>query len=182
MTAMVDKAVCPSGPGAGHVLIVNSASFGAVSLSLAWVNDGAFVFTADQPPTRTVYAGDGWFREARWGIAIAVSLPDGVHVFDATEIKVALHSAGVILEYRQPVEVYAELFLAGLARLGVEAVRRIAADWYATEVASSRDEIAVGSWRKEMRRVWGSRKEMSRACLVSFNLIDAVRGDAKLAA
>jgi hypothetical protein len=164
------------------VLIVNSASFGAVSLSLAWVNDGAFVFTADQPPTRTVHIGDDWFRESRWGVALAVSLPDGVHVFDATEVQVAIHAAGVVLEHHMPVDVLAELFLAGLGRLGVQEVRRIAAEWRATCAASARQYASDSLWRKEVRRVWGSRKEMDLASLAKSDLLRAVQGDAKLAA
>ncbi|WP_206784231.1 hypothetical protein [Amycolatopsis sp. MtRt-6] len=182
MTALIDKAVPTQVAPAGHVLIVNSTSFGAVSLSLAWVNDGAFVFTADQPPTRTVRLGGGWYQESRWGVALAVSLPDGVHVLDSTEVQVALHAAGVAFEHRTAADVLADLFLVGLERLGVEEVRRIAAEWRATEVASSRKKISVALWRKEMRRVWGSRKQMDRACLAKCDLLDAVMADTKVAA
>ncbi|WIY04424.1 hypothetical protein QRX60_11460 [Amycolatopsis mongoliensis] len=182
MTALIDKAVPTQVAPAGHVLIVNSTSFGAVSLSLAWVNDGAFAFTTDQPPTRTVHIGGDWFQESRWGAAIAVSLPDGVHVLNATEVQVALHAAGVAFQHHTAVDVLAELFLIGLERLGVEEVRRIAADWRVTEVASSREKIPVALWRKEMRRVWGSRKQMDRACLAKCAVLDAVMANAKVAA
>ncbi|UJW33866.1 hypothetical protein L3Q67_08915 [Saccharothrix sp. AJ9571] len=164
----------PGGPGAGRVLVVNSSSFGPVSLSLAWVNGGAFVFSAAQPPARRVPLGQSWFRESRWGAALVVSLPDGVHVFDATEVQVALHAAGVALGLHESVDFLAETFLRGVAALGTEQVRRVAAEW--RKVCDGLADLPDSVWFREMRRVWGTRKQMDRASLAKFDLLGAVMG------
>ncbi|MEW2508142.1 hypothetical protein AB0878_47550 [Amycolatopsis sp. NPDC047767] len=166
------------GPEASPVLICNSLLFGAVSLSPAWVNEGAFVFGAHQPPAREVPVGGGWFREVGWGAAVAVSLPDGVHLFDATEVQVALHASGAELEFGMSAEVLIGLLLEGLARLGVAQVREIAQEWSGVCSASARGHLADTQWRKQVRRVWGSRRRMDRASLLKCDLLTAVMGRA----
>lgn len=173
---MIDKTACPSGPGVGRVVVISSPSFGAVSLSPAWVNEGAFTFSVEQPPAHTVHVGDGWFRESRWSSAVAVSLPDGVHLFNATDVRVALHLAGEPLEPRLPVDTLARLLVQAVSLVGVQEIRRVAAAWRAFERADSYtspwpDDV----FRREVRALWGSRRRMSRALLAEVALLDALR-------
>lgn len=159
------------------MLIVNSPSFGAVSLSLAWTNEGAFVFADHQPPAYLVPLGDGCsYRESWWGIALAVSLPDGVHLFDSTEVQITIHAAGVELAVRESVDFVADVFLRGLASLGVDGVRQTAAAWTAACSSKGGHPVPEPQWRKEMRRVWGTRKHHDRACFAKCTLLDAVMG------
>lgn len=169
------------GLGSGRVLIVNSPEFGAVSLFPAWVCEGAFVFDAVQPSPREVFAGflpggagAALFREVSWGAAVAVSLPDGVHVLDATEVHVALHASGAELEYGMSADALGDALLAGLARLGVTRVRAIAADWASVCTANARDGFSAVEWRKQVRRVWGSCRRMDRASMLKCDLLTAV--------
>jgi hypothetical protein len=161
----------------GRVLIVNSPLFGAVSMSLAWVSEGRFTLSTERPAAYDEELGGGWAIERRWGVALAVSLPDGVHVLNPTDVSVALHLAGEPLEHRMPADVLARLLVQGISLVGVEEIRRISAAWRSCERDNSR--AGVTAWRRELRKVWGSRKRHDRAITTMCALIDAVQGPAR---
>ena len=157
-------------------LLLSTSEVGPVSLVPAWECGGGFVLGVDRPPKFDRELGGGWAAECRWGSAVAVSLPDGLHVLHATEVQVALHGSGGRLVPGMGAEDIARLLVTGLIKVGVAEVRRVAATWRSVELAFLRDRGLEPVWRREVRAVWGSIARLDRAVVAKLRVFVAVHG------
>jgi hypothetical protein len=169
----------------GRVLLVNSPVFGLVSVSLTWAEEnGSFRRCEQQPaPTLVPVPGmRGYFRERRWGTALAVSLPDGVHVLDSGVVGLALHHSGADLNRGCAADDLAAALVAGLAAVWVARLRELEAAAHRSSLEVQAGRRSPRSWQDAHRRLWGSTKRYDSAVFAKVALFDAVRHGGLVAA